>query len=172
MYLIVLVYFGLLGGVKFLATAVYYSSCFIWCIDRMKDITYWNGKTQAEIDAYPEPVRDRINFELTALQTDCPHSFDDFAFEVCDDEEAEDDEKQEFPPAQKKSMKSIGKYAMQLTIKSTDSYRVIYVAKFNESIYVLHTFKKKTEGVSKKEYGTAEDRYKQLEAFRRKKKFK
>ncbi|MCA6221239.1 type II toxin-antitoxin system RelE/ParE family toxin [Photorhabdus antumapuensis] len=49
-----------------------------------------------------------------------------------------------YPPAQKKSMrKTIGRYAMQLTIKSADSYRMIYVAKFEEAIYVLHPFKKR-----------------------------
>lgn len=131
----------------------------------MKDITYWNKKIQEEIDDYPAPVRDRINFELVALQSDYPHSFDNFALAVEVDGE---DEMPAFPPVQKKSMReTIGRYAMQMTIKSTDSYRVIYVAKFDESIYVIHTFKKKTEGVSRKEYGTAAKRYKQLEVYRR-----
>ncbi|HCM1919292.1 TPA: type II toxin-antitoxin system RelE/ParE family toxin [Salmonella enterica subsp. salamae serovar 28:r:e,n,z15] len=140
----------------------------------MKDIAYWNKDIQGQIDAYPKAVRDRINFELVALQTDCPHSFDDFDFPVEEGDEGDDEnEKVEFPPAKKKSMKeTIGRYAMQLSIKSTDSFRVIYVAKFNESIYILHTFKKKTEGVSKKEYNTAATRYKQLEKYRREKKLK
>ncbi|MGJ3443896.1 type II toxin-antitoxin system RelE/ParE family toxin [Enterobacter ludwigii] len=138
----------------------------------MKDITYWNEEIQDQIDNYPEAVRERINFELVALQSDCPHSFDDFDFPV-DDSDVQQGDAPEFPPARKKSMKeTIGRYAMQLTIKSTDSYRVIYVAKFKESIYILHTFKKKTEGVAKKEYGTASSRYKQLERYRRDKKLK
>lgn len=138
----------------------------------MKDITYWNDEIQDQIDNYPEAVRERINFELVALQSDCPHSFDDFDFPVDDSDELEDDVPK-FPPAKKKSMKeTIGRYAMQLSIKSSDSYRVIYVAKFKESIYILHTFKKKTEGVAKKEYGTASYRYKQLEKYRREKKLK
>lgn len=138
----------------------------------MKDITYWNEAIQSQIDSYPEAVRERINFELVALQTDCPNSFDDFDFPV-DDEEEIDEAAPEFPPARKKSMReTIGRYAMQLSIKSTDSYRVIYVAKFKESIYVLHTFKKKTEGVARKDYNTASSRYKQLEKYRRDKKLK
>ncbi|EHF4936970.1 type II toxin-antitoxin system RelE/ParE family toxin [Enterobacter hormaechei] len=141
----------------------------------MKDIAYWNEAIQSQIDSYPEAVRERINFELVALQSDCPHSFDDFDFPVEEDGE-EDDEAEtapEFPPAKKKSMReTIGRHAMQLSIKSTDSYRVIYVAKFKESIYVLHTFKKKTEGVSKKDYNTASSRYKQLEKHRRENKLK
>lgn len=141
----------------------------------MKDIAYWNRGIQTQIDSYPEAVRERINFELVALQSDCPNSFDDFDFAVDEEpDEAEEAEgAHEFPPARKKSMReTIGRYAMQLSIKSTDSYRVIYVAKFDEAIYILHTFKKKTEGVSKKEYGTASERYKQLEKHRREQKRK
>ncbi|EGE3979759.1 TPA: type II toxin-antitoxin system RelE/ParE family toxin [Escherichia coli] len=129
----------------------------------MKDITYWNDKIQKQIDSYPEAVRERINFELVALQSDCPHSFDSFDFPV------DGDDALGVPPAQKKSMReTIGRYAMQLTIKSSDSYRMIYVAKFAESVYILHTFMKKTNGVSKKEYETAAARYKQLVEYRRK----
>ena len=139
----------------------------------MKDITYWNDAIQKAIDSYPDAVRERINFELVALQSDCPHSFDDFDFPVDDDDDREGESAIEFPPAKKKSMReTIGRHAMQLSIKSTDSYRVIYVAKFNESIYILHTYKKKTEGVAKREYNTASSRYKQLERYRRDKKFK
>ncbi|EOL9120195.1 type II toxin-antitoxin system RelE/ParE family toxin [Enterobacter ludwigii] len=143
----------------------------------MKDITYWNSEIQSQIDSYPDAVRERINFELVALQSDCPHSFDDFDFPVDDDEDSDGDEAEEtaieFPPAKKKSMReTIGRHAMQLSIKSSDSYRVIYVAKFRESIYILHTFKKKTEGVAKKDYGTASARYKQLEKYRREHKLK
>lgn len=131
----------------------------------MKDIRYI-GNTQKEIDEYPKSVRDRINFELVALQNNCPHAFDDFEFdEVEDDEDVE--KKPKFPPAKKKSMReTIGRFAMQLTIKSSESYRVIYVAKFNEAIYILHTFKKKTEGVSKRDYRPAQTRYKELEQWR------
>lgn len=52
----------------------------------MKDITYWNDKIQKQIDSYPEAVRERINFELVALQSDCPHSFDSFDFPVDGDD--------------------------------------------------------------------------------------
>lgn len=147
----------------------------------MKDIVYWNAKVQQEIDGYPEGVLERINFELVALQTNCPTAFDDFDFDEDEPSPEEEEEegaeaeeaKTEFPPAQKKSMReTIGRHAMQLTIKSVDSYRVIYVVKHEEAVYILHTFKKKTEGVAKKDYTTASSRYKQLDAYRKKKKLK
>jgi phage-related protein len=128
----------------------------------MKDITYWNDKLQRTIDKYPPPTRDRINFELVALQNNCTNSFDAFDLDVVEEHDDEIPLK-DYPPAQKKSMKeTIGEHAMQLTIKGGDSYRVIYVAKFEEAIYVLHSFKKKSEGVMKKEYRTAALRYKEL----------
>lgn len=138
----------------------------------MKDISYWNQKLQKTIDGYPHAVRDRINFELTALQHNCPNAFDAFDLDVIEAEEEDEVDGQElpkktYPPAQKKSMKeTIGEHAMQLTIKGTDSYRVIYVAKFADTIYILHSFKKKSEGVMKKEYRTAASRYQELVKYR------
>lgn len=133
----------------------------------MKDIVYRNEKIQKGIDCYPVLVRDRINFELVALQHDYPPAFDNFDFDEAVPE-GEECINAAYPPARRKSMReTIGRHAMQLTIKSADSYRVIYIAKFDEAIYVLHTFKKKTEGVAKKEYQTASERYKQLQAYRK-----
>ncbi|MFT4929408.1 MAG: phage-related protein [Phenylobacterium sp.] len=48
----------------------------------------------------------------------------------------------------------------------------MYVVKFPEGIYVLHAFKKKTNGTSKKDYTPAKSRYKELEQYRRNKKLK
>ena len=38
-------------------------------------------------------------------------------------------------------------------------YRVMYVAKFEEAVYVLHCFQKKTQATSKQDKGIAEARY-------------
>ena len=38
-------------------------------------------------------------------------------------------------------------------------YRVMYVAKFEEAIYVLHCFQKKTQATSKQDRAIAEARY-------------
>ncbi|WP_163830747.1 type II toxin-antitoxin system RelE/ParE family toxin [Spartinivicinus ruber] len=125
-----------------------------------KPISYF-GKTQKEIDECPEGIRERINFELVALQEGQPSSFEHHTYN-----DPEEDSK--YPPVVHKNMKeTIGKHARQFTIKSQNSYRIIYVAEHEEAIYVLHFFKKKTEGVSQKEYNTASERYKNLDQYRK-----
>ena len=42
---------------------------------------------------------------------------------------------------------------------ATGAYRVMYVAKFEEAIYVLHCFQKKSKTTTKHDKNIAEDRY-------------
>ncbi len=42
---------------------------------------------------------------------------------------------------------------------SSGIYRVMYVAKFDDAIYVLHCFQKKTEATSKQDKAIAQARY-------------
>lgn len=44
----------------------------------------------------------------------------------------------------------------------TGAFRVIYVAKFADAIYVLHCFQKKTKQTSKHDIDLAEHRYRDL----------
>jgi len=46
-------------------------------------------------------------------------------------------------------------------------YRVMYVAKFEEAIYVLHCFQKKTQVTSKQDKAVAEVRYRAVVSARR-----
>lgn len=48
-------------------------------------------------------------------------------------------------------------------------YRVMYVAKFEEAVYVLHCFQKKTNTTSKKDVKVATVRYAAVVAERKKK---
>jgi phage-related protein len=45
---------------------------------------------------------------------------------------------------------------------SCRSFRVIYVAKFADAIYVLHCFQKKTQATSKADLDLAASRYREL----------
>lgn len=47
-------------------------------------------------------------------------------------------------PTDWKPMPSVGAGVMEIRIHLQNEYRVLYVAKFEEAIYVLHCFKKKT----------------------------
>ena len=65
-------------------------------------------------------------------------------------------------------MKSIGFGAREIRICASGGvYRVIYVAKFEEAVYVLHAFSKKTQKTSKSDIEIARAAYKKaLEASR------
>ena len=52
-------------------------------------------------------------------------------------------------PADFKPMPDVGLGAMEIRIHGGTEYRVFYVAKFDEAVYVLHCFTKKTQTTSK-----------------------
>jgi phage-related protein len=60
-------------------------------------------------------------------------------------------------------MTSIGPGRAELRIRdSTGAFRVIYVAKFEEAVYALHAFQKKTQRTAKGDIELARDRYREL----------
>lgn len=48
------------------------------------------------------------------------------------------------------------------TRDADEIYRVMYVAKFEEAVYVLHCFQKKTQTTSQSDIDLAKRRYKEL----------
>lgn len=70
-----------------------------------------------------------------------------------------------------KPFDEIGSGTKEIRIRETTGfYRVIYVAKFEEAIYVLHCFQKKTEATTKHDKAIAEVRYRAIIVERRNKK--
>jgi phage-related protein len=66
-------------------------------------------------------------------------------------------------PDDYKPMSSIGKGVEEIRIREDSGiYRVIYVARFAEAIYVLHAFQKKTEATAKRNVTVARERYAQM----------
>jgi phage-related protein len=62
-----------------------------------------------------------------------------------------------------KPMPSVGKGVEEVRVRDEDGiYRVIYTARFEDSVYVLHAFQKKTEKTSLKDVELARDRFKML----------
>jgi len=64
-------------------------------------------------------------------------------------------------------MNSVGSGVKEIRIHSQNEYRVLYVAKFQEAVYVLHGFIKKTEQTSKKEIDITKKRYQEMLTIRR-----
>jgi len=62
-----------------------------------------------------------------------------------------------------KPMESVGSGVREIRIRSGNGvYRVMYVAKFVDAIYVLHSFQKKTQKTSPGDLDLARRRYKEL----------
>jgi phage-related protein len=62
-----------------------------------------------------------------------------------------------------KPMRSIGRGVEEIRIRDeTGAYRVIYMARLHDAIYVLHAFRKKTQATSKRDIQLATARFDQL----------
>jgi len=62
-----------------------------------------------------------------------------------------------------KPMNSIGTGVREIRVRIAEgAFRVIYVVKFSDAIYVLHCFQKKSQQTSKKDIALATDRYREL----------
>lgn len=102
-----------------------------------KDIS-WAGSSHADLLNFPADVRRVAGFQLRKVQ----HGLDPDDWKPFDD---------------------IGPGTKEIRIRGADGiYRVMYVAKFKEAIYVLHCFQKKTETTSKHDKKIAEERYRDI----------
>lgn len=60
-------------------------------------------------------------------------------------------------------MNTVGQGVKKIRIRDTaGAFRVVYVAKFADAVYVLHCFQKKTEKTSKADLDLAAKRYRDL----------
>lgn len=62
-----------------------------------------------------------------------------------------------------KPMSSIGRGVREIRVRDpSGAFRIIYVAKFEDAIYVLHCFQKKTEKTARPDVELATRRYREL----------
>jgi phage-related protein len=97
----------------------------------------WVGSTKADLMDFPSDVRRKAGFELRSIQQgDLPSDF--------------------------KPMSIVGKGVEEIRIRTENTYRIFYVARFEEAVYVLHVFQKKTQKTSRSDIELGQQRYKQL----------
>ena len=102
-----------------------------------KDVE-WVGSSLEDIKTFPVSARKRAGYELEKVQAG-------------------------LDPSDWKPLNSIGSGVKEIRICDIDGiYRVIYVAKFEEHIYILHCFQKKTQTTSKNDKQIAQARYKEI----------
>lgn len=62
-----------------------------------------------------------------------------------------------------KPMTAVGRGVREIRIRdATGAFRVLYVAKFDDAVYVLHCFQKKAQKTSKADMNLAAQRYRDL----------
>ena len=62
-------------------------------------------------------------------------------------------------PSDFKHMLTVGSGAYEIRVRAGNQYRVIYVAKFSDAVYVLHSFVKKTQKTAQPDLDIAKNRY-------------
>ena len=107
----------------------------------MKKIT-WLGDTHETVKEYPSNIRREIGYNLDKVQRG-------------------------FDPADWKPMVGVGQGVKEIRIHEGNEYRIFYVVKFQEAVYVLHSFIKKTEQTSKKDIDLGKKRYIEMLQIRR-----
>jgi phage-related protein len=108
----------------------------------MKEII-WLGSSRDDLKEFPKEARKEIGWELDLLQ--------------------EGEEPNDFKP-----IKTVGAGVYEIRVRTDDgAYRAFYVAKFEEAVYVLHAFQKKTRQTAKQDIELGQKRYKQLLANRK-----
>jgi len=95
----------------------------------------WVGTAYQDILEFPAEPRKEAGFQLGKVQAG-------------------------LEPDNWKPFDEVGSGTKEIRIhETTGIYRVMYVAKFEEAVYVLHCFQKKTEATTKHDKDVAEARY-------------
>jgi phage-related protein len=100
----------------------------------------WIGSSLHDLRDFPDEARRKVGFELRAVQRG---------------EE----------PSNFKPMPSIGPGVHEIRIQTGDAFRVFYLSKFDESVYVLHAFQKKTQKTSQRDTAIGRQRFKTAQEF-------
>ena len=97
---------------------------------------YFVGTAHTDLAGFPDSARRRAGYELFMVQAGRE-------------------------PSDFKPIPSVGAGAYEIRVRAkTGAFRVIYVAKFEHAVYVLHAFQKKTRGTDKADIDLAARRYK------------
>ena len=107
----------------------------------IKPVT-WLGDSHEQVKSFPAGPRRDVGFELWEVQ-------------------------QGKEPSDWKPMPSIGLGVNEIRVRAGNAYRLIYVARFAEAVYVLHAFQKKSRKTSKPDLELAHKRFRTLIQERR-----
>jgi phage-related protein len=99
------------------------------------------GSALADLRAFSYDARRRAGFELHQVQ-------------------------QGLSPSDWKPMSIVGPGVSEIRIHTDNEHRIFYIAKFDEAVYVLHAFEKKTQKTPRRDIELARARLEQVVAKR------
>lgn len=98
----------------------------------------FRGNALDDLRSFPEEARREAGYQIDRVQ----HGYD---------------------PDDWKPMPTVGKGVREIRIReATGAFRVIYLAKLEDAVYVLHCFQKKTQKTATSDIDLARNRYKDL----------
>ena len=106
----------------------------------MKKFAFVSDAAEKEYKKLPKKIQQEFGVSLRAIQ----------------------ENKKPFLPTT--SLTSIGAGVIELKINGSPAFRCVYIAKFLDTVVILHSFSKTTNKVDKQAMKTLEQRYKELQA--------
>ncbi len=103
---------------------------------------YWIGKSLEDVRRFPAEARRIVGHQLHRVQ-------------------------QGLEPNDWKPMPSVGSGVYELRVRTRGAYRLFYVVKFEEGIYVLHAFRKKAQRTRPADIELGKQRLRELQHHRR-----
>ena len=98
------------------------------------------GSAKTDLSGFPDRARVRTGYELFMVQAGRE-------------------------PSDWKPMPTVGPGAAEIRVRDeTGAYRVIYVARFADAVYILHAFQKKSQKTARADLAVAAQRYRDIKA--------
>lgn len=102
----------------------------------------WLGSSRADIRVFPDAPRQIAGHELFQVQRG-------------------------LSPSDWKPFGTVGAGVIELRVRVGGAFRVLYIAKFPEAVYVLHAFEKKSRRTRQTDIELARTRFRDLERWRK-----
>ena len=101
----------------------------------------WLGSSRASLRALPYEARRELGYELGEVQHGAL-------------------------PTDWRPMPTVGAGVIEIRVRAGGAFRLLFVAQFEEAIYVLHVFQKKSHKTSALDLTLARQRYRTIRRFR------
>ena len=103
----------------------------------------WVGSSLQVVRTFPADARRATGYELRRVQSG-------------------------LMPCDHKPLSSVGIGVLEIRIHTRSEHRIVYLAKFEDAVYVLHAFEKRSRKTSQADLALARDRLAHVRTLRRK----